>query len=74
MALTCSVCRSDLVEVLADRTRCLACGTYTDFHGNEAVGGAVWTSAIPASAQKEAAVVTAQLAVPSESPKKGKKT
>ena len=36
-----------LVETLADRFRCLVCGTYFDQDGRKVDGGATWTTRVP---------------------------
>ena len=38
---------ASLVETLADRFRCLVCGTYFDQQGREVDGGLKWTTRVP---------------------------
>ena len=38
---------ASLVETLADRFRCLVCGTYFDQDGNKVDGGLKWTTRVP---------------------------
>lgn len=57
--MRCAACKSNQVLALADRFKCLQCGSHTDFHGELREPGPGWTSDVPDTVARTAEVTAA---------------